>query len=178
MGNAGRMFCRAVFWGYLAACLLAVAAIPATYDGLVEPNPFVALPAVILGLPWSLASTAILPDGLGTAGRTLLVAAGMAVNLALLRFLCRRRAGGACSLTVYRPVGIFPPNREGTDGCLPPSPPSKRSPDRGRGLARDMRVRWALEEVGQPYEVRLVSFARDEGAGASGAPSLRADPDL
>ena len=34
----------------------------------------------------------------------------------------------------------------------------EQSPDRGRGLARDMRVRWALEEVGQPYEVRLVSF--------------------
>ena len=34
----------------------------------------------------------------------------------------------------------------------------KRSPDGGKGLARDMRVRWALEEVGQPYEVRLVSF--------------------
>lgn len=33
------------------------------------------------------------------------------------------------------------------------------SPDRGRGLARDMRVRWALEEVGQPYDVRLVSFS-------------------
>lgn len=33
-----------------------------------------------------------------------------------------------------------------------------RSPDRGRGLARDMRVRWALEEVHQPYDVRLVSF--------------------
>ncbi|APO51105.1 glutathione S-transferase family protein [Bradyrhizobium diazoefficiens] len=33
------------------------------------------------------------------------------------------------------------------------------SPDRGRGQARDMRVRWALEEVGQPYDVRLVSFA-------------------
>jgi glutathione S-transferase len=32
------------------------------------------------------------------------------------------------------------------------------SPDRGQGLARDVRVRWALEEVGQPYEVRLVSF--------------------
>jgi glutathione S-transferase len=32
------------------------------------------------------------------------------------------------------------------------------SPDRGRGLARDMRVRWALEEVEQPYDVRLVSF--------------------
>jgi glutathione S-transferase len=34
----------------------------------------------------------------------------------------------------------------------------QRSPDRGKGLARDMRVRWALEEVGQPYEVRLLSF--------------------
>jgi glutathione S-transferase len=33
------------------------------------------------------------------------------------------------------------------------------SPDRGQGLARDMRVRWALEEVGQPYTVRLISFA-------------------
>ncbi len=33
------------------------------------------------------------------------------------------------------------------------------SPDRGRGLARDMPVRWAFEEVGQPYEVRLVSFS-------------------
>ena len=34
----------------------------------------------------------------------------------------------------------------------------ERSPDGGRGLARDTRIRWALEEVGQPYEVRLVSF--------------------
>jgi glutathione S-transferase len=34
------------------------------------------------------------------------------------------------------------------------------SPDEGRGLARDMRVRWAFEEVGQPYDVRLVSFAQ------------------
>ena len=33
-----------------------------------------------------------------------------------------------------------------------------RSPDGGRGLARDTRVRWALEEVGQPYDVRLVTF--------------------
>ncbi|MDR6938217.1 glutathione S-transferase family protein [Luteibacter sp. 3190] len=32
----------------------------------------------------------------------------------------------------------------------------ERSPDGGKGLARDTRVRWALEEVGQPYEVRLV----------------------
>ncbi|HEV7776426.1 MAG TPA: glutathione S-transferase family protein [Luteibacter sp.] len=34
----------------------------------------------------------------------------------------------------------------------------ERSPDGGLGLARDTRLRWALEEVGQPYEVRLVSF--------------------
>ena len=35
----------------------------------------------------------------------------------------------------------------------------ERSPDGGKGLARDMRVRWALEEAGQAYAVRLVSFA-------------------
>ncbi len=35
----------------------------------------------------------------------------------------------------------------------------ERSPDGGMGLARDTRVRWALEEVGQPYDVRYVSFA-------------------
>lgn len=32
------------------------------------------------------------------------------------------------------------------------------APDRGQGQARDMRIRWALEEVGQSYDVRLVSF--------------------
>ena len=37
-----------------------------------------------------------------------------------------------------------------------------RSPDGGRGLARDTRVRWALEEAGLPYEVRLVTFAAME----------------
>ncbi len=35
----------------------------------------------------------------------------------------------------------------------------ENSPDRGRGLARDMRVRWALEEAGEPYEVCLLSFS-------------------
>jgi glutathione S-transferase len=35
----------------------------------------------------------------------------------------------------------------------------ERSPDGGKGLARDTRVRWALEEAGAPYEVRPVSFA-------------------
>jgi len=34
----------------------------------------------------------------------------------------------------------------------------KSSPDKGAGLARDMRVRWALEETDQPYDVRLVTF--------------------
>jgi glutathione S-transferase len=42
---------------------------------------------------------------------------------------------------------------------LPTITAFERSPDRGNGLARDMRVRWALEEVGQPYDVRLVSFS-------------------
>jgi glutathione S-transferase len=41
----------------------------------------------------------------------------------------------------------------------------ERSPDGGKGLARDTRVRWALEEVGQPYEVRPLSFeAKQEPA--------------
>jgi len=35
----------------------------------------------------------------------------------------------------------------------------ERSPDGGKGLARDTRVRWALEEARLPYQVRLVSFA-------------------
>ena len=42
--------------------------------------------------------------------------------------------------------------------ALPVITAFEHSPDRGRGLARDMRVRWALEEVGQPYDVRLLSF--------------------
>src|ERR1700736_3018266 len=35
----------------------------------------------------------------------------------------------------------------------------ERSPDRGKGQVRDMRVRWAPDEVGQPYDVRLVSYS-------------------
>jgi glutathione S-transferase len=34
----------------------------------------------------------------------------------------------------------------------------EKSPHRGKGLARDTRLRWALEQVGQPYQVRLLSF--------------------
>ena len=34
----------------------------------------------------------------------------------------------------------------------------EHSPDGGKGLSRDTRVRWALEETGQPYKVRLVTF--------------------
>jgi glutathione S-transferase len=49
------------------------------------------------------------------------------------------------------------PRIQGTS-TLPTITAFARSPDRGRGLARDMRVRWALEEVGQPYQVRLLSF--------------------
>ncbi|MER2508136.1 glutathione S-transferase family protein [Amaricoccus sp.] len=42
---------------------------------------------------------------------------------------------------------------------LPTITAFEHSPDGGQGMARDMRVRWALEEVGQPYYVRPVSFA-------------------
>ena len=45
-----------------------------------------------------------------------------------------------------------------TTPVIPTITAFERSPDRGRGLARDMRVRWALEEAGQPYKVRLLSF--------------------
>src|SRR5918996_1130999 len=48
--------------------------------------------------------------------------------------------------------------RRGSVPVTPVITAFERSPDRGRGLARDTRVRWALEEVGQPYEVRLLSF--------------------
>jgi glutathione S-transferase len=44
----------------------------------------------------------------------------------------------------------------------------ERSPDGGKRLARDMRVRWALEEVGQRCDVRLLSF------GAMKTPAHRA----
>jgi glutathione S-transferase len=54
----------------------------------------------------------------------------------------------------------------------------ERSPDGGKGLARDTRASWALEEVGQPYEVRLVSFRAKKGTRASAPSSFRPDPDL
>jgi glutathione S-transferase len=47
---------------------------------------------------------------------------------------------------------------------LPTITAFERSPDRGKGLARDMPVRWALEEVSQPYEARLVSFSEMKDA--------------
>jgi len=36
------------------------------------------------------------------------------------------------------------------------------SPDEGGGLVRDMRVRWALEEVGQPYDVRYLNWGEQK----------------
>ena len=52
------------------------------------------------------------------------------------------------------------------------------SPDRGRGQARDMRVRWALAEVGQPYDVRLVSFAEMKQPAHLALHPFGADSDL
>ena len=48
--------------------------------------------------------------------------------------------------------------RTSSASTIPTITAFERSPDRGQGLSRDMRVRWALEEVGQPYHVRLLSF--------------------
>jgi glutathione S-transferase len=59
-------------------------------------------------------------------------------------------------------LGMKPPSKS-IDRREPMTVPTitafEASPDEGQGLARDMRVRWALEEVHQPYDVRLVSFA-------------------
>jgi glutathione S-transferase len=64
---------------------------------------------------------------------------------------------GALWTVVYKPpLGKNPTSTGGT--VNPIITAFERSPDQGMGLARDMRVRWALEEVGQPYDVRLVSF--------------------
>jgi glutathione S-transferase len=38
------------------------------------------------------------------------------------------------------------------------------SPDKGAGLVRDMRVRWALEEVGQAYDVRYLDWGEQKAA--------------
>src|SRR5271156_5261159 len=59
---------------------------------------------------------------------------------------------------IYRNLPRYVPGNTRSLSMSPTITVFERSPDRGRGLARDMRVRWALEEVGQPYEVRLVSF--------------------
>ena len=85
-----RRICRAAGWVYLALCVLALGLIPATGAGLLAPNPFVALYAVLLGLPWSLLSAWLTPAGAGVAVNVALIAIGMAVNLAVLRWLCRR----------------------------------------------------------------------------------------
>lgn len=58
-----------------------------------------------------------------------------------------------------RPKNSMPPHA--ITRSLPMTPTItafERSPDRGRGLARDTRVRWAFEEVSEPYDVRLLSF--------------------
>ena len=71
-----RRLCMAVVWLYLIACVLALALIPATGYGLfgIEPNPFVALYAVVLGVPWSFLSAWLTGD-VGVAGSMALIAA-------------------------------------------------------------------------------------------------------
>jgi hypothetical protein len=83
--------CAVVVRLYVVACALALMLVPATGAGLfgLDPNPFVALFAVVLGLPWSMISSALAGD-LGVGVRLALIAVGMAINVALLRRLCRR----------------------------------------------------------------------------------------
>ena len=88
-----RRLCTAIVGAYVIACVLALGWIPATAYGLfgIAPNPFAALAAVILGLPWS-PLAALLAGDAGTATSVALIAAGMAINAALLRLLCRLAA--------------------------------------------------------------------------------------
>jgi glutathione S-transferase len=53
---------------------------------------------------------------------------------------------------------IDPPQARRGDAMKPVITAFRDSPDLGMGQARDMRVRWALEEVGQDYDVRLLSM--------------------
>ncbi|GEP05359.1 glutathione S-transferase [Methylobacterium oxalidis] len=64
-----------------------------------------------------------------------------------------RRPGGAIAL----PFGAGALRRRGAAMSITITA-FERSPDGGMGLARDTRVRWALEEAGRAYRVRPVSF--------------------
>jgi RNA polymerase sigma-70 factor (ECF subfamily) len=99
---------------------------------------------------------------LGRAGRrgeayeALTLAMGLATDPAVRRYLAvQRDALGSLDLAVYS-CAYHPLRRP---RMIPTITAFAASPDGGKGQARDMRVRWALEEVGQPYHVRLVSFA-------------------
>src|ERR1700680_3341424 len=75
--------------------------------------------------------------------------------------LCETQEPGRDSEKAHRHGPGYTGRHHAIGRSLPMTPTItafERSPDGGRGLARDTRVRWALEEVGQPYEVRLVSL--------------------
>src|SRR5262245_66555490 len=67
------------------------------------------------------------------------------------------QAGAGDELSMWARSHAQDPNRRRGEAMTILITAFERSPDGGAGLARDTRVRWALEEVGQPYEVRLVS---------------------
>src|ERR1700755_424539 len=72
------------------------------------------------------------------------------------------KPGLSGSAPVVRPVQATRKNQPHamirSPAMIPTITAFERSPDGGKGLARDTRVRWALEEVGQHYDVRSVSF--------------------
>ncbi len=87
-----RVICKAAFWVYVIGSVLALALIPATGVGLfgIGPNPFAALYAVVLGLPWSFLSMRVTSGDLGVAANMVLIALGMTLNAVLIRLVCRR----------------------------------------------------------------------------------------
>jgi hypothetical protein len=86
-----RRLCAGVSWVYAALCVVSLADVPASGFGLfrLEPNPMAALFAVVLALPWSLVTPHLLGDA-GVAAGLAAFGVGMAVNAAILHWLCRR----------------------------------------------------------------------------------------
>lgn len=80
--------CQAFVVLYIAASLLALAAIPLSAAGWIEPDPLSAVPAMLLGTPWSY-GFALLGGFQSVALNVALLAAAMALNAALLWALCR-----------------------------------------------------------------------------------------
>lgn len=84
-----RRVCSGAVWIYAGLCVLALAYVPVVGASLFEPNAFAAIFAVAFGLPWSLLTPHLFGDA-GVAAGLAAIGVGMAVNVAILLWLCRR----------------------------------------------------------------------------------------